>query len=296
MNQLQLGQIKIVLNNIATDLQPIGSNPYFGVFFYGATSTVHTVVPFSCALATVVKANLDLKKYTTTQPNPSTLSLAVDAVNASCHSLCRTSVPRVVIVFTGNPDHLAESSIRQLETNYGVTVIFVGIGFPAHTATLNSLASYPSRIYAVPFGNFGELIGSTPYLSSLISDVPRPLSVGSSLSVSSTTSGVYYTVQLNTYGHITTNDTVITYTTNCLSCAVYASLSEPNPTDINAPESINQQYFYAPGFTYSVNYFRVPEITNRFYLSFVGTGASSVTGIFNVFNMPEMMAFSPETK
>jgi hypothetical protein len=295
MNQVQLGQMKIVLNDIATELQPVGSSPYFGVFFYGATSAVQTVVPFPTSSATTVKANLDLKQYTTAQANPSTLSSALTSVRALCQSYCRTASPRITIIFTTYPDYLAEYYVRQLEDTLGMTVIAVGIGVLAHTTTLNNLATYPTKLYAVPFTTFTELIVSAPYLSFLISSVPRRLLVGSTLSVPSTTSGVYYTVQLNTYGYISTNDTVVTYTTNCISCAVYASLSEPNPSSVNTVQNINRQYFYAPGYIYSVHYFRIPKNAGRFFLSFVGTGMSSVTGIFNVFNMPQMMSF-PTTK
>jgi len=291
MSQLQLGQIKIVLNDIATELQPIGSTPYFGVFFYGATSSVHTVVSFPTTSATTVKANLDLKQYTTAQLSPSTLTSALNSVDTACQLYCRSNTPRVTVVFTGYPDYLAESRIRQLEQNRGMTVIVVGIGSLAHTVTLNNLASHPSQTYAIPFASFPDLIGTSPYISFLISNVPRLLSVGSTLSVSSTVSGVYYTVQVNTNGYINSNDTVITYTTNCLSCSIYASLSEPNPTSVNAIQNVNPQYFYAAGYTYSVFYFRIPKDANRFFLSFLGTGMSSVTGIFNVFNMPQMMSF-----
>jgi hypothetical protein len=296
MNNVQLGQIIIALKAIATELQPVGSNPSFGIFFYGATSTVQSVVPFPTTLATEVKAKLDLKQYTTAQANPSTLSLALSSVNAACQSSCRVNISRVTIFFTSNPDYLAESSVRQLEKTFGMTAIAVGIGSLAHTATLNNLASYPSKVYAVPFSSFIELIGTAPYLSLLISSVSRPLAVGISLSVPSTTAGVYYMVQLNTYGYISTNDTVVTYTTNCNDCAVYASLSEPNPTSDNAVQNINWQYFYAPGFHYSVYYFRIPKNADRFFLSFVGTGMPSVTGIFNVFNMPQMMSFATSTQ
>jgi hypothetical protein len=292
MSLLQLGQIKIALNDITTDLQPIGSSPYFGIYFYGARSAVQAVVPFPTTLATAVKANLALKQYATAQANPSTLSLALNLVNVTCQSFCRVNIPRVTILFTSNPDHLAESRVRQLEKTFGMTVIAVGIGSLAHTATLNNLASYPSRFYAVPFGSLIDLLVSYQYVSFLISSVPRPLPVNSSLSVPSTTAGIYYVVQLNTYGFISTNDTVVTYTTNCNDCAVYASLSEPNPTSDNAVQNIHWQYFYVPGFRYSIHYFRIPKNADRFFLSFVGTGMPSVTGIFNVFNMPQMMSFA----
>jgi hypothetical protein len=296
MSPVQLGQMKIALNAIATELQPVGSNPYFGVFFYGATSAVQTVVPFQTISATTIKANLDLKQYTTAQANPSTLSSALDSVTAACQSFCRANLPRITIIFTTYPDYLAESRVRQLEKTFSMIVITVGIGFLAHTATLNNLATYPSRLYAVPFDSFYELIATAPYLSFLISNVPRRLGVNSTLSVPSTTGGVYYTVQLGTYGQISTNDTVVTYTTNCNDCAVYASLSEPNPTNVSAVQNVNRQYFYAPGYCYSIHYFRIPKNADRFFLSFVGTGMPFVTGIFNVFDMPQMMSFPTTTE
>jgi hypothetical protein len=292
LNQLQLGQIKTTLKTIAKDLQPTGSSPFFGAFFYGATSAVQTVVPFANNSATVFITKLDQKQYTTAQTSPSTLSLALNSVDALCRQSCRANIPRVTVVFTSAPDHLAESRIRQLENSLGMTVIVVGIGSIANTAILHKLASHPSRTYAVAFDSFTELIVSADYIGILISNVPRLLAVGNSLSLSSTQSGVYYTLQLNTFGYISTNDTVIAFTTNCKECLIYSALSEPNPTSVNAIQNADPQFFFAPGYSYNVYYFRIPQNANRFYLSFVGTGMASVTGIFNVFNMPPMMSFS----
>jgi hypothetical protein len=171
-------------------------------------------------------------------------------------------------------------------------VIVVGIGSSAPASTLDKLASYPSRTYAIQFSSFTELVVSAPYISSVISNVPRLLSVGTDLSVPTTVFGVYYTVQLNTYDYITINDTLVTFTTNCNTCAVYASLSEPNPTNVNAISNTNRQYFRAPGYTYSVYYFRIPTHGSRFFLSFLGSGISSITGTFNVFSIPPTMSLT----
>lgn len=283
-----------MLNAIASELQPAGSSPYFGVLLYGAASTVETIAVLPTTSAATIKAKLDLKQYTAAQVNPCKLSSALDLVDTLCQSACRTSASRVTIIFTSSPDSLAEFRVRQLERTCGMTVIAVGIGALAQTATLNNLATYPSRLYAVPFNTFTDLIVTTPYLSDLISNVPRLLSVGSTLSVSSTISGTYYTVQLNTYGYIHTNDTVVTYTTNW-SSRVFASLSEPNPTLTNAIETTNSQYMYASGY-YRTHYFRIPTNADRFYVSFLGTGGSSLTGRLDVFNMPSMMTFPATTK
>jgi hypothetical protein len=292
LDQMQLGLIKIALNAIATELQPAGTSPYFSVIFYGATPTIHTVVPFMTGSATVVKLNLDLKQYTTGHSIPSTLISALDSVDKTCQSNCRSNVPRVTIIFTSYPDSSSESRIRQLENNRGMIVIVVGIGYLVNSATLNSLASYPSKIYALPFVSLFELIVSAPFVASVISNVPRLLSIGSTLNVSRTTSGVYYMVQFNTFGYIRSNDTVITFTLNCNDCLVYGSLSEPNPTSVNSLQNVDRQYFYASGYTYTVFYFRIPKNANRFFLSFVRNAMSSLTGIFNVFNMPQIMNFS----
>ncbi len=107
MNQMQLGQMKTPLKAIATYLQPPGSSPFFGAFFYGATSAVHTVVPFTTSSATTFIAKLDLKQYTTAQTSPSTLSLALDSVDALCRQSCRTNVPRVTV------GGIAHSSVRE---------------------------------------------------------------------------------------------------------------------------------------------------------------------------------------
>ena len=287
----QLGQMKIALNTIAGELQPVGSSPYFGVYFYGATPTVHTVVPFMTGYAAVVRSNLELKQYTTGSPNPSTVISALNLVESSCQTSCRSNIPRVTVIFTTNPEYSSESRIRQLENNRGMTVIVVGIGHSVNMDTLFKLASHPSRINAISFDSFTEFIVSAPFVTSVISNVPRLLSVSDTVSVSSTSSGIYYIMQLNTYGYITSNDTVITYTTNCNECNVFASLSEPNPTSVNSIQNVNRQYFSAPGYTYSVFYFRIPKTANRFFLSFLGTGMASVTGKFNIFSMPTMMSF-----
>ncbi|UJR12283.1 hypothetical protein I4U23_016460 [Adineta vaga] len=103
--------MKKAVADIAIELNPTGSNPNFGVFFYGASSVVHQVVPLGTTnSALVVKSKLDLKQYTPTQSQPSTLTSALDAVLSSCISNCRAP-SRAVIVLTTSPDMTAAARI-----------------------------------------------------------------------------------------------------------------------------------------------------------------------------------------
>ncbi|CAF1055063.1 unnamed protein product [Rotaria sordida] len=179
---------------------------------------------------------------------------------------------RVTVILTGYSDPSAESRICQLERDRGMTVIVVGIGYLANTASLHNLASHPSASYAIPFDNFPELIVSAPYISSLISDVPPLFQMDQTFRVSNALRNVYYTIQIDTSQQISTSNTIISFTTNCNDCPVFVSLSEPNPTNVNTAASIRQHYFYAPGF--------------------LGDDTSSVTGVFNTFNIPPLLSFS----
>ncbi|CAF1621849.1 unnamed protein product, partial [Adineta ricciae] len=151
LTPVQFGQIKITVKNIVTDLQPQSSTPYFGVYFYGSTSLVDTVVPFGSNSAATVSKSVDLKQYTATQLNPSSLSAALDSVNAACYASCREKISRVTVIFTSSPDLAAEARIRQLEDNFGMTVIIVGIGSGITTSVLQKLASHPTDEYGLPF-------------------------------------------------------------------------------------------------------------------------------------------------
>ncbi|CAF1386129.1 unnamed protein product [Adineta steineri] len=123
MSVMQLGLVKTALQNIANELNPVGSTPSFGVYFYGATSTVNTVVPHPTTTASAFKAKLDLKQYSMMQANPSTLMTALDNVDSACQSGCRPSVPRVTVVFSSVLDLKAQAAIRRLERNRGMTIL-----------------------------------------------------------------------------------------------------------------------------------------------------------------------------
>ncbi|CAF4326387.1 unnamed protein product, partial [Rotaria sp. Silwood2] len=229
---------------MATELNPSGSNPLFGVFFYGARTAVNVVAPM-VTTAAAVKTKLDQQQYTVTQSNPSTLTLALDTVDSHCQSYCRSGVSRVIVIISSTPDSLAEARIRQLERNRGMTFIVVGVGVTGSTAALNRLASHPTRYYAVPVMSFFELILAASHISSVISDVPRLVDINSPLSIPSLVVNTYYTVQLNTYSFTTTNDTIIMVASNCPGCSVYGSLSEPNPISANTNQNSNRQNFFA---------------------------------------------------
>jgi hypothetical protein len=295
VNVMQLGLIKTALNNLAIELNPIGSSPNFGMFFYGATTSVNIAVPSRTTSASAVKAKLDQKQYSVTQSNPSTLVSALNTVSSQCYVYCRSGVARVTVVFSSTPDSLAEATIRQLERDGGMTVVVVGIGFSANTAVLNRLASHPTRFYAVPVMSFYELILATSHIASVISDVPRLLDNSNMLSISSVTNGIYYTVQLATHLYTTTNTTIVMFASNCLSCAVFGSLSEPNPISANTvANTIRHNFYAAPGYLNSLYYFAIPKNTSRFYVSMLGNGMGSANILCNVFSLPNMMEISPK--
>ncbi|CAF4067821.1 unnamed protein product, partial [Adineta steineri] len=166
MSVMQLGLVKTALQNMANELNPVGSSPQFGAFFYGATSSLSTVVPYPTITAVAFKAKLDLKQYSMMQANPSTLVTALNTVDSLCQSSCRPAIPRVTVVFSSVLDLTAQATIRQLERNRGMTVIVVGIGSYAGTPILNQLASHPVQHYAIPIGNLFELNVVAAHISS----------------------------------------------------------------------------------------------------------------------------------
>ena len=291
MNQLELGQIKLAIIDAATELQPSGSSPYFGVYFYGAKTSVEAVVPFPTTSAATMKSKLDLKQYSVGQSSPSTLSSALQLVRSACGSTsARSNVPRVAVIFTANPYVLAESYVRELESSYGMTVIAVGIGPLALVSSLQKISSHPSATYVMSFNAYSDVVSSARYISGVVSNVPPALTRGSTLSISSTTNGVLYSVQLNTAGHINNNETLVTYTTNCHFCTVYISLGYPNPSSANANQNTDRKYIYtSSGTYYDTYYFRIPKSTNRLFLSFVANGASSITGVFDTLAIPQIL-------
>ncbi|CAF1923616.1 unnamed protein product [Rotaria magnacalcarata] len=293
MNSMHLGLVKTALNEIATELNPAGSSPFFGVYFYGATQAIETVVPFKTSLASSLKTYLEKKQYATAQTSPSTLNMALDAVKRDCLAQCRPIVPRVTVVISNLPDYTARATIRQLEKDSSMTVIVVGIGSTATATIMNQLATYPAKYYAIPVSTYYELIMASPHIGSTISDVPRNLNISNALHIPTTTNGVYHTVQLNTQSHATTNDMIIMFSSNCPSCSVFGSLSEPNPTSTNTVANTNRRSFFAySGYPNSIYYFRVPKDTGRFFLSFLANGMSGVNIWVDVFSLPNMLASS----
>jgi hypothetical protein len=284
-------QTKIAIENIVSHLNQPGARPYIAVYIYGTTSTVQNPVAFGTG-ATLVAGLLDKAEYIATQPNPSTLTSALTFVEASCRAYCRQNIPRVTVVLASSPDPLSESRIRLLESQLGMTVIVVGIGTTVNTAALNRLASHPSRFYYVPFDIIDKLIGSAKVISSLISEVPRALTVGNFMTAPLLSASKYYTVQVDTSSYTSSSDTLVAFTTNCATCAVYPSLSEPNPTSNNAVRSANNHYFYGPN-AYVIHYFRLPQNTTRIFLSILGNGMTSATGRISVIGLPPMLSISP---
>jgi hypothetical protein len=287
LNIIQLGQIKIAVNHTVVDLNPLGSTPYFGVFFYGATTTVESVVPFPTISASAVGTKLEQKQFTTTQMNSAKLVSALDAVDVSCQSSCRANVARVTVIISNFLDSSAEARIRQLENDRSMTVIAISVGRNVNTNVLNQFASHPSSIYGIAFDSFTELIVSAPYISSVISSVPRFFPIGSFLTVVPSP-GVHYTIQLNTREYTLTRDAIIVFTTNCNSCPMFSSLSEPNPTSTNSVQS-PFDYLSSLFANYAVWHLRIPQNTKRFFFSFQGISSVSLTIEFNVLRLPDAM-------
>ena len=291
MNVMQLGLLKTSLNNIVTDLNPTSSNPQFGLFFYGAAASVDVVVPFSMVTAAQVKAKLDLKQYTTTQANPSTLSAALERVKSSCALSCRPGVPRVTVVIASNLDSSSEASVRSLERDTGMTVIVVGIGYGASPFNLNTLASHPARFYGIPVASLYELILASTHISSVISDVPRLIGLNSPLHISGIAGGVYHNLQIDTLAIAAASDMIVMFASNCPTCTIYGSLSEPNPTSGNtAPNTDRRGFFAASGYPNGMHYFRIPRGTSRFFFSLIGSGMPATSLLFDVFPIPAAMA------
>ncbi|UJR12282.1 hypothetical protein I4U23_016459 [Adineta vaga] len=169
-----------------------------------------------------------------------------------------------------------------------MTVIIVDIGHDSNTINLDLLATYPSRYYAIKLSSFTELLVSTSYIASVISSVP-PYNIGRGTVVTfgNTLPGTYYTVQFfPNHFYTLTNDSIILFTWNCPACSLYASLSEPNPSQTNTILSAYANSTYPSG--YAMSYFRLPKNTQRLFLSLMGTGQNLVTGAFQVFSTATM--------
>ena len=290
MTIMNFGLLKTALNNLVLDLNPAGSTPYFAVYFYGATTNVDTSIPFPTTSAAVVKSGLDLKQYPTIQSNPSTLVSALNTVYTNAASNRRGVVPRVTLIITNNLNSDSEGIIRSLETNRDMTVIIVGIGSNVNTSIMNRLASHPSTYYAMQVGDFFQLSLLSSHISSVVSDVPRPLAINAPLNIPALSNGVYHTVQINTAPYTTNNDVIILFASGCPTCAIYSSLSEPIPTSVNSLRNTNTRPFFAyTGYPNTLSYFRVPQGTGRIFISLLGNGAASVYITSDIFSLPPLM-------
>ena len=287
---LDFGLFKTTLKSMFSDLNPSGSSPYFGAYFFGATSSVQISVPFRTQTADAAKALIDIKQYPFLQSNPSTLSTALALVESDCSLYCRAGVPRVTIIFSGAPQFSNKPAILQLENNRGMTVMFVGIGSNASELLVNELASYPKQYYGVRVQSMHELTILSQHISSIASDVPRLISTNQPISISFTSPNVYYTVQLNLLPYTTQVDKIIMVASNCPQCRVYGSVLQPNPIFENTPEiAIGQPFYTAAGYPNTIFYFRVPKDTARFYLSIRSNGMNDLKLVLDTFQLPTML-------
>lgn len=290
MSLMQHGSVKRFLNVMAETVAPSGSSPYFGIYFYGATNNVQTVVPFKTNSVASVKTYLDNKLYATTQSNPSNLDTALQLVLQNCSVHCRSTVPRVVLVISSALSASSNNAVRQLEINLGLTVVVVGIGSSISTTTLNQLASYPTVHYANFFSDYNDLTLNSHYIGEIISSVPRLVGIRQITGVGTVVNGYYYILQVSTTPYTATSDALVLFASNCPSCAVYGSLSEPSPTSANTIANSNRRSFHAySGYPNSLFYFRVPRGTNRLFLSFSGSGIAGVNIWVDSFPTPALL-------
>ena len=290
MNVLHSGLTKTSLKNIVTDLNPVGSSPYFGIYFYGSTTAVDVSVAYPTTTAANVKFMLDNRQYPSSQSNPSTLSSALSTVYSQSGSNNRGTVPRVTLIISSSLSSSDEAIIRQSERDRGMTVIIVGVGSNINTSLLNQFASHPSGYYAMHIGDFYQLTLLSSHISSLISDVPRPLTINTPLSFGPLTTGFYYTVQINTAAYTVSSDVMVMVASSCPGCAVYSSLSVPIPTSLNSLRNTGSRNFFAyTGYPNTLSYFRVPQGTIRFYVSLFGNGATTAYITCDIFPLPQMM-------
>lgn len=292
MTIMNFGLMKSALNNIVTDLNPGGSSPYFGIYFYGSTTAVDMSVAYPTTSAANVKLMLDNKYYSPMQSNASTLSSALSAIYSKSGSNNRETVPRVTLIISSSLSSSDQAIIQQLERDRGMTVIIVGVGSNINTSFLNRFASHPSEYYAMHVGDFFQLTLLSNHISSLISDVPRPLAITSPI-IASLINGLYHTVQINTASYTVYSDVMVMFASNCTACVLYSSLSVPIPTSANSLRStVSRSFFAGPGYPDTLSYFRVPQDTIRFYVSLLGNGASSAYITCDVFTLPQMMSIN----
>jgi hypothetical protein len=285
LNVLQLGQLKIALNATVVSLNPPGSSPYFGASFYGATTTVQSIVPFPTTSAALFGSLISQKPFIASQQGASTLVSALNSVDSLCKVKCRSNAPRVTVVFSGVLDSSAEARIRQLENELTMTVIIIGVGRNVNLAVLNRLASYPSHLYGILFDSFTELIVSATYISSLITSISRSLPASTSLAIS-TTSGPYYTLQFNSYAFTQTKDAIVAVTANA-NGPIYVSLSEPNPVASNTGATYYHNIYTT--FSSRMWYFHIPRYTKRVFFSLQGVAPTTVYIEYFIFPLPNIM-------
>ena len=291
LTSMQYGLLKTALNTIASDLNPTLSSPRLGLYFYGATTNVDVAVPFETNSSNAFKVKLDGRLYPALQIRPSTLTMALELVDSHCRASCRADVPRVIVILSARLDASANSRIRQLESNRDVTVIVVPLGNINNNSGIGiELATHPEEVYAMPVGDYYQLIMTSSHIASVITDTPRLLEPSKNIYVSTAANGVHHTVQVNTASFTVKGEAIVVMATSCANCPVYASLSQLIPTASNSLQNSDRHEFFASsGYPNSLYYFHVPQGTSRIFVSFQGTGASAVYFTCDVVGFPTRM-------
>lgn len=298
MSSSQLEWMKKSIYEISLNLNPSGSSPYFGVYFYGASSSVDLRVPFPTTSAASLKSPVNSKAYVIGQTNPSTLSSALNFVSSYCGSFCRSDTPRVTLIFSSNPDRSANSTIRLLERNYGMTVMIISIGITSTNNLLNAnqLASYPQNRYLIGVSDFMYLTLFNDHISSIVADIPRLLFNRNSLSISYMSSYTYYTFQVNTASYTLYDEAIVILSSSCSGCSVFVSLTEQLPISGRAFASNIHPYYPATGSISYVSYLRVPRGAARVFVSYYSSSSlNNVVIISDVIASPTPL-FMPITR
>lgn len=283
-----------MLSEIAVNLNPPGSTPYFGVFFYGVTTQVNQTVPFPTTAAAAVKSRLDSKQFPSNEANPSSVSSALTKVELSCRTSCRALVPRVIVWIAKTLDPMALALIRRMEDDLLMTVIIAGVGHGVNSSLLNQLASYPASLNAIPVDDFSHLLYLSLRLPLLISDIPRPHILGNQLSVPGMIVGQYYTLFLDIGKDTIYQDMMISFTSNCYNCRVFASLTQPSPNVRNTFATPVSHWNYLT-VTNPVYYFMIPKNSRRFFFSIEATTNIALSAQFHLFTPPQMMERATES-
>lgn len=289
MSSSQLQLVKRAIYDISLNLNPSGSSPYFGVYFYGAAASVDTRVHITTTSAAALKINLDPKPYVMQQTNPSNLVSALNVISSHCASWCRSDAPRVTLIFSGDFAPSANSTIRSLERSYGMTFMLVPIGVNTNNNLLNAnqLASYPTNRYTIPVSDALHMTLFNDHISSIIADIPRLSYNKQALSISYLDSYTYYTFQVNTAPHTLNNEAIVTLASICGNCNVFASLTEQVPMSGRTPASSIYSFYPASGSVNYVSYIRVPKGTARVFISYWSSSAwNNIMIISDVVSMP----------